>query len=224
MNMIRAGELIAAQNKEKRTLVLFSRGDSFLSELSADVTAHPRDQIVVTAGSLESQVRRGEAVRVGNFWYRVSTTVQGSANGQPQRAAAPLSVTLDKDLSDRNVYVLPYTAEALPLDGEFEEAVDFHGKAVKHGATNDVKAYWNLTAEDIKAFDKDEMKLVDELVQHKLTSQGRHSAAYKKTHVVKEKVQKKRKQREGLLFQGVGSNSHLLGTKIGALLQKSGQK
>ena len=53
--------------------------------------------------------------------YRVDSTIgSGNTGEQTQRSAAPPSVTLDKPLSDKNVYYNTYNAHKLPLDGDFD--------------------------------------------------------------------------------------------------------
>lgn len=83
--------------------------------------ATPGQQLVRTSASLLGEIRRGEAIQVGDSWYRVGSAIgSGAAGEQVQRAAAPPSVTSDRDMSDRNVYCDPYTSELLPLDGDYD--------------------------------------------------------------------------------------------------------
>jgi hypothetical protein len=94
-----------------------------LSYDAGAVTATPGQQMVRSSVSLLGEIRRGEAVQVGDSWYRVGSAIgSGAAGEQVQRAAAPASVTADRDMSERNVYCDPYTAELLPLDGDYEGA------------------------------------------------------------------------------------------------------
>lgn len=168
MDMIRGGEIIGVENKEKKTLVLFSRGSQYFSTLSGTASSNPGEQMIETTEDVTNEVRRGEAVLVGQFWYRVSSAVKiGAGQEQPQRARAPASVTMDKDLSDRNEYILPFTKSSLPLDGDFEDPNPYSGPILKHGATNDVRQLWRDTAVDIEKFRNDEMQLVDELFKQK---------------------------------------------------------
>lgn len=168
MDMVRGGEIIGVENKEKKTLVLFTRGPQYFSALSGTVVANPGEQNITTSEDLTKEIRRGEAVLVGQFWYRVSSAVKvGAGQDQPQRARAPASVTLDKELSDRNEYILPFNKDSLPLDGDFEDQESFNGKILKHGATNDIRKLWGETAEDIESFRNDELALIDELYQQK---------------------------------------------------------
>jgi len=74
-----------------------------------------------------TQIRRGEAVRVGNEWFRVSSAIrEGSLDNQPPRAQAPPSVVSMKDLSKKNEvdgYVRRFDQNTLPLDGSLSEEV-----------------------------------------------------------------------------------------------------
>ncbi|KAK1742604.1 transcription initiation factor TFIIE subunit beta [Skeletonema marinoi] len=75
-----------------------------------------------------TQIRRGEAVRVGNVWFRVSSAVREgvSLDNQPPRAQAPPSVVSMKDLSKKNEvdgYVRRFDQNTLPLDGSLSEEV-----------------------------------------------------------------------------------------------------
>lgn len=75
-----------------------------------------------------TQIRRGEAVRVGNEWFRVSSAVREgvSLDNQPPRAQAPPSVVSMKDLSKKNEvdgYVRRFDQNTLPLDGSLSEEV-----------------------------------------------------------------------------------------------------
>lgn len=190
--MIRGGEIIGVENKEKKTLVLFSRAAPFYSTLSGTVTANHGEQMLTTSEDLTNEIRRGEAILVGNFWYRVSSAVNVSAGQeQPQRARPPASVTMDKEMSDRNEYILPFAKDKLPLDGDFEDNIlplakdkttldgdfedkpTFSGPALKHGATNDVRKLWQDTVVDLDRFQGDDLQLVDELFQQKHILYGR---------------------------------------------------
>mmetsp|Transcript_10613 Transcript_10613/g.18634 ORF Transcript_10613/g.18634 Transcript_10613/m.18634 type:complete len:574 (+) Transcript_10613:124-1845(+) len=72
------------------------------------------------------QIRRGEAVRVGGEWFRVSSAVREDLplDKQPPRAQAPPSVVSMKDLSKKNEvdgYVRRFDSKTLPLDGPLSE-------------------------------------------------------------------------------------------------------
>lgn len=214
--MIVGGEIIACKNKEKKTFILFPRGIPFYSELSGTLKATPRRQQVTTSSSLLKEIRRGEALKCGQYWYRVSCSVGGGSHGQPQRATAPPSVTLDKEMSDRNVYLDPFTADSIPLDGGFEGTEEFFGKAIKHGVANDIKDRWNATVDDLKPFFGHDELLRQELIKKKQVPailQG--DSGISKMVVSTNKTKRKRKERPlNMLSGGFGTNSHLRGTDL----------
>mmetsp|Transcript_18446 Transcript_18446/g.38210 ORF Transcript_18446/g.38210 Transcript_18446/m.38210 type:complete len:589 (-) Transcript_18446:607-2373(-) len=68
-----------------------------------------------------NQIRRGEAIRIGGEWFRVSSAVREDLplEKQPHRAQAPPSVVSMKDLSKKNEvdgYVRKFDAKTIPLD------------------------------------------------------------------------------------------------------------
>ena len=59
------------------------------------MTATPGQQLVKTSTDFRGEIRRGEAMLVGEYWYRVGSAIgSGAAGEQIQRAAAPTSVTI----------------------------------------------------------------------------------------------------------------------------------
>ncbi len=142
-NLITAGDIIACENKELKDKILFPRGESFLVELDGIVTvkngavvpptsmsngptvqrlANPSDYLVETDVDPTVQIRRGEAVSVGDQWFRVSSAVQeGPLSEQPVRAQARLSAVsiLPLPADQRNEldgYLRPFNSKILPLD------------------------------------------------------------------------------------------------------------
>ena len=72
------------------------------------------------------QIRRGEAIRIGGEWFRVSSEVRPDTplDKQPPRAQAPPSVVSMKDLSKKNEvdgYIRKFDASTIPLDGMLSE-------------------------------------------------------------------------------------------------------
>ncbi|EJK76039.1 hypothetical protein THAOC_02219 [Thalassiosira oceanica] len=72
------------------------------------------------------QIRRGEAIKIGGEWFRVSSAVRDDLplDKQPPRAQAPPSVVSMKDLSKKNDadgYVRRFDAKTIPLDGPLED-------------------------------------------------------------------------------------------------------
>ncbi|KAL7532667.1 hypothetical protein ACHAXR_004771 [Thalassiosira sp. AJA248-18] len=72
------------------------------------------------------QIRRGEAIRIGGEWFRVSSAVREDLplDKQPPRAQAPPSVVSMRDLSRKNEvdgYVRRFDSKTIPLDGMLSE-------------------------------------------------------------------------------------------------------
>ena len=133
-----------------------------------------------------------------------------------QRNAAPCSVTMDKDLSDRNKYCNDFNLNSLPLDGDFDGEKEYVGVALKHGCTNEVKDCWKKTAEELKKFAGDNRKdlLQEELVKLKLLTKPFNVSQEAKRRIPKEKKERaKRKQRE-TNSSGFGVNAHLRGGEL----------
>lgn len=230
--MVVGGEVMAARSSDKK-LVIYPRGQAFYTELSGTVTATPGDLHVKTSKSLLNEIRRGEAIKVGEYWYRVSCAIgqNGSNNEQLERSKTPQSVTLDKDLSEKNVYFAPFTASSIPLDGGFEEDIAFNGVALRHGATTDVKDLWYRSREEMRRLNLNRDDVVDDkLLNELLLSEGLIDqsgttgedilfARNKLRNGVNKK--KVRKSRESNMFTGgFGMNTHLKGTQMEKLLRE----
>lgn len=231
--LIVGGTVIAVSNKELKSLVLHPRGEPFYTKLSGTVSATPGNQAITTSADLRREIRRGEAVKVGDSWYRVSSVIgSGAATAQSQRAVAPPSVTLDKDLSERNVYLHPFTDSALPLDGDYGGSADFSGTSLRHGCTTDIKDSWYRTAvEGLKRFAGDGAALRRELVVLNLVSDHAPSqtntatAGYRKrTRGSSNGQRKRRKQRVVASNSLYGVNAHLKGTVLEAVLRETREK
>jgi hypothetical protein len=87
---------------------------------------HVRTRLICTDVDPRTQIRRGEAIRVGGEWRRVSSEIRPDlpVSKQPPRAQAPLSVVSLKDLSRKNDvdgYCRKFDGSTIPLDGPLEE-------------------------------------------------------------------------------------------------------
>ncbi|CAN0393925.1 unnamed protein product [Ectocarpus sp. 12 AP-2014] len=100
--MQEAGKVIAVVNKETHKMNLYPRGDVFLTELPGSIRIKPGSEVALTAEDMNRHIRRGEAVRISGQWFRVSSETVGN---QTLRSAAPLSVTMNADLSVRKTDV-----------------------------------------------------------------------------------------------------------------------
>lgn len=231
MSLIVGGDIIAVKNKELKSLVLYPRGEPFLSKLSGTVTATPTGlnaHRIKTSVDLRGEIRRGEAIQVGDYWYRVGSSV-GSSQNQTQRSVAPTSVTSDREMSDRNVYIDPFNAETLPLDGDFEGSDTYNGVAVRHGCTLDIKTCWSKTLESLQPFHGEDTALHRELVTLNLISRPLSTAQQNKRKIEKkEKTKRKpRKKQVTAVNRGgsvYGMNTHLKGTGLEKILQETRQK
>jgi hypothetical protein len=216
--MILCGEVIACKNKEAKDIVLFPRGPKFLSALSGTITAYPMRQMIRTSDNLTNEIRRGDAIYVGENWYRVASAISTAKSNQPERAKAPLSVSSVHELSERNIYIDEFNAELLPLDGDFDGTEIFSGTGYKYGCTNDLREKWHGTADLIKQF-KSEKDLEDEMLKLNLISQaGLSNSGVKKTMNGKETKPKPRK-RVKRKFQRI-TNLHLEGSELARQLEE----
>ncbi|CAN0290535.1 unnamed protein product, partial [Ectocarpus sp. 4 AP-2014] len=100
--MQEAGKVIAVVNKETHKMNLYPRGDVFLTELPGSIRIKPGSEVALTAEDMNQHIRRGEAVRIAGQWFRVSSETVGN---QTLRSAAPLTVTMNADLSVRKTDV-----------------------------------------------------------------------------------------------------------------------
>lgn len=219
MEMIVGGDIIAIKNKELKSLVLYPRGRPFLVELSAPVTARPGEVSVTTAAPLKGEMRRGEAVKIGDYWYRVSTSAKGAGS-----ANRPTSVLLDKDPpAAKNDYLLPFDHRLLPLDGDFEGDL-YTGPAYRHGCTTDLGELWMKTAAAMVPFQGKDSELAQKLVSlNLLSTQFMHRPVHAKKTADKAgpKKRAKRMRESQMNSGGFGVNSHLRGTKLARVLQET---
>ena len=103
------------------------RMETYKQELLRAKTSRQSTFLIKTDIDHRTQIRRGEAVRVGNEWFRISSAVrEGVAlENQPPRAQAPPSVVSMKDLSKKNEvdgYVRRFDKNTFPLDGTLSDA------------------------------------------------------------------------------------------------------
>lgn len=209
-NLIVGGDVIACKNKALKTAILYPRGRPFLSVLDGGVTATPGQQSIRTSNSLLAEIRRGDAIGLSGSWYRVASNVGTAGSHQAERATAPLSVTSDMELSDRNVYRDLYDSSTLPLDGDYDGETLYVGPALRHGVGNDIRNLWKQTLDKAKEFKEgDSLRL--ELVKCKLLSSvGTQQKSLLKLKEKKGKERKKRKARDtGRVF-----NAHLKGSAL----------
>lgn len=222
-SMIIGGEIIAIRNKELKSLVIYPRGTPFYVTLSGTVRANPGVQNIHTSLPLSSEIRRGESIKVGDFWYRVSSATKGPGGS----ASRPTSALLDREVAVKNEFSLPFDSHSLPLDGDFE-GEEFVGVAIRHGCTTDMQLLWEGTRKDVEALARSEEKLSQELVKANLMSSHMlHIPVHRKRQVEDKNDKKKRakKMRESQMYSGgYGVNAHLRGTKLEKIMLETKEK
>lgn len=71
--LVRIGKIICIKNTEKAVDTYFARGFSFLTKLKSNAVVQPNGFLCRVWKSVADEVRRGDCVKVGERWYRVST-------------------------------------------------------------------------------------------------------------------------------------------------------
>jgi hypothetical protein len=205
--LIVGGDIIALKNKEKKSYVMYPRGKAYLTELSGTIKAKPGCLNVETKNNLTDEIRRGDAIKIDQTWFRVSS----STNDNNQRASAPFSVTSDKELSDKNVYIYDFDEKKLTLDGEYDGEIMFEGRAIRHGATNDIRKAWFETMEQINKESFDDATLEKELLRLDLISKAGTTL---KRVIATRKETTNKKVRKQRVSTTNSSNVHLKGTAL----------
>ena len=135
-----------------------------------------------------------------------------------------VKLSLDRNLSDKNVYHNLYTSKELPLDGDFA-GDDYDGPVYKHGVTNDIKELWKKSGEEMKRFNKDAGLLHRALLNENLVSRPQHRDNNKGKKVVqrnkKKGPRKPSTRRANAATNAFGSNAHLRGTALERVLAES---
>lgn len=67
-SMVQSGDIIACKNKKAKDTILYPRGNSFLTKLSGSATTAPEQDFLTTTEDLTGEIRRGDAVLVGESW------------------------------------------------------------------------------------------------------------------------------------------------------------
>ena len=74
--LTRTGEIICVKNADKGAEVYYSRGQTFLVDLSGVVTVEAGSYLTHSSHDTTDEIRRGDAFRVGDNWFRVSAAVR----------------------------------------------------------------------------------------------------------------------------------------------------
>ncbi|EQC29242.1 hypothetical protein SDRG_13115 [Saprolegnia diclina VS20] len=242
----RAGHIICIKNTETGTEVYYARGFSFFTQVGALATVEGGSYVTTVNHDVTPELRRGDAVRVGDHWFRVSNAEKKGPMGNPPQPFTSIHPTVtnksvssmvDLNLTSKKTkYMLTFDAHHLPLDMPFPDHRHGHmhhpkwdlapkfGKGagtvalLKHGCTNDIRDLWRDTLRD---WPTDRAALERKLVQSGLTTQANIDAnrAKRKLHIKsKAKVARVKKQRDIKI-----TNTHLIGTELGQVLAKGSE-
>ncbi|KAG1684990.1 hypothetical protein DVH05_009820 [Phytophthora capsici] len=237
--LTRTGEIICLKNADKGAEVYYSRGPAFLVDLSGVATVEAGSYLAHSSQDITSEIRRGDAFRVGDNWFRVSAAVKSSSTTRPApfagMATKSVSSTRDPNVSKKIKYMFKFDKDHLPLDVPFPDAKrrnvassdrwDLLPKRgpkfqmVKHGCSNDIRQLWRDT---LRTWPSDRAEFDKKLVQAGLTTQAKVDASrrqMKRRLKEDKKKNRPRKQRDIKI-----TNHHLIGTKLGEILAKGGQE
>ncbi|CAI5703489.1 unnamed protein product [Peronospora effusa] len=236
--LTRTGEIICLKNADKGAEVYYSRGPTFLVDLSGVSTVEAGSYLAHSSQDITEEIRRGDAFRVGDNWFRVSAAVKSSSTTRPApfagMATKSVSSTRDPNVSKKIKYMFKFDKDHLPLDVPFPDAkrrnvassdrwdlLPRRGpkfQMVKHGATNDIRQLWRDT---LRTWPSDRAEFEKKLVQAGLTTQAKVDAnrrQLKRRLKEDKKKNRPRKQRDIKI-----TNHHLIGTKLGEILAKGSQ-
>lgn len=237
--LTRTGEIICLKNADKGAEVYYSRGPAFLVDLSGVATVEAGSYLAHSSEDITDEIRRGDAFRVGDDWFRVSAAVKSSSATRPAPfaglATKSVSSTRDLNVSKKIKFMFKFDKDHLPLDVPFPDAKrrniasndrwDLLPKRgpkfqmVKHGCSNDIRQLWRDT---MRTWPSDRADFEKKLVQAGLTTQAKVDAnrrQMKRRLKEDKKKNRPRKQRDIKI-----TNHHLIGTKLGEILAKGSQE
>ncbi|CAM9346615.1 unnamed protein product [Chrysoparadoxa australica] len=223
-SIVRCGDVIAVKNKELSTLLLYPRGPVFLTKLRGEVSIEYGKSVAKCTEPLYTEIRRGEAVKLGEHWTRVSSEVESER--QPQRAIPPESVAFDKDMSSMNVYAYEFEPgeKDLPLQTWYPYQESYKGPAIRHGCCKRIR---EMFKETLKQVPKEEDAMFKMMHQAGLTSKLQEGTKRRKKFHFKpgpgqrESQTDKKKRRQALVKSAKLTNDHLEGTALGALMEEA---
>lgn len=143
-DLISSGKVIFLRNKEKKTCVLYPRGDEFVSELSGRVSAIYGRERVRTTMDLQEEIRRGDVIKLGDSCFRVSAAEKKKKQPSYGSVTSVSKPKLAKEEPEKE-YQEIFSETELPLNGAFDGSEVYEGPAYKYGCTNDVRKIWETT-------------------------------------------------------------------------------
>lgn len=125
-DLTRTGEAICLKNAEKGAEVYYARSTTYLVDISGVATIEPGSYYVHSSQDVSDEVRRGDAIRVGDQWTRVSAAVKTSSSTRPLpfagMATKSVSSTRDLNVSKKIRYMFKFDKDHLPLDVPLTDA------------------------------------------------------------------------------------------------------
>ncbi|OQS07876.1 hypothetical protein THRCLA_00131 [Thraustotheca clavata] len=244
--LTRSGQIICIKSQDAAE-VYYSRRFSFLTEVCAKATVEYGSYMTTVDCNTTEELRRGDCIRVGDHWFRVSNADKKAGIGNPPQPFTTINATTQSksvsSIADLNIesksklkYILPFDTHHVPLDMPFPDHRQVHihhtkwdvapklGKGsgvvpiVKHGCTNDIRELWKKSKDS--SWPMDPAQLEVKLVQSGLSTQANvdaHRARRKMFVKNKVKTPRVRKQREIKI-----TNTHLRDTALGKILANGG--
>ncbi|TMW63222.1 hypothetical protein Poli38472_002163 [Pythium oligandrum] len=232
----RTGEIICLKNAENGAEVFYPRGMQFLVDVSGVATVEPGCYYAHSTVDISGEVRRGDAIRVGDQWFRASAAVKTNSSARPAAfagmASKSVASTRDPNVSKKIRYLLKFDKDHIPLDAPFPDAkrreivtdrwdsLPQRGpkfQMIKHGCTNDIRQLWRDT---LRHWPTDRAEFEKKLVQAGLTTQAKVDA--NRRQIKRRLKEDKRKPRMRKQREIKISNDHLIGTELGEILAKGG--
>lgn len=72
----RTGEVICLKNAESGSEVFYARGTPFYVDVGGKATVEPGCYLAHASQDITQDVRRGDAIRIGDQWVRVSAAIK----------------------------------------------------------------------------------------------------------------------------------------------------
>lgn len=82
-DLAHSGEVICIKNVEKGADVFYPRGTPYLVDVSGVATVEPGSYYAHSSQDVTEELRRGDSVRVGDQWARVSAAIKTSSSTRP---------------------------------------------------------------------------------------------------------------------------------------------
>ncbi|TDH65001.1 uncharacterized protein CCR75_009307 [Bremia lactucae] len=248
--LTRTGEIICLKNADKGAEVYYSRGTPFLVDLSGVATVEAGSYLAHTSQDVTDEIRRGDAFRLGDNWFRVSAAVkinfalvvalmQSSSTTRPAPFAGmttkSVSSTRDPNVSKKMKFMFKFDKDHLPLDVPFPDAKrrniassDRWDLLPKRGPKFPMVKHGcsndirQLWRDTLRMWPSDRAEFEKKLIQAGLTTQAKVDA--NRRQMKRRMKDDKKKNRPRKQRDIKITNHHLIGTKLGEILSKGSQE